>query len=462
MNAKRRQKNTSPPKAATPAPKQSFLRREWPLVLFPVLVVAALAVLYLANRSLQNQFARPPKPKFQATPVEARTDAGLDNQDAALIPAESASAANDTTPPQPPTAMSDQADRMRALRALRETAGAKARPLGPGAMTHQRASQDLEPVAVLLGELRQAARTQDHARIKQIMRDLVAMGDDAVIPLSEIVSSGKDETALWAADALARIGTPAATTALLDTLEYTKDGSYKEQLAKRASNISNHDSWPVLLDAVQDSKDATVQRAASASLSGMADAPVVDEIVARYDAALTEEDAARLARLVSNIDSPKASDSLRALAGDVASVPQDSLQQAAIDALAKIGDPQSVSYLLQKLEASPPGEGSYVFNTVTTIDQPQAHTALLYAAAGNKEVSAEHGRTAAIYALENFPSEETYRLLEQIVAAEDNTAVATAALRTLENIEKREPAVAEKTTSKADAPSMLPFHPLQK
>jgi HEAT repeat protein len=146
----------------------------------------------------------------------------------------------------------------------------------------------------------------------------------------------------------------------------------------------------------------------------------------------------------------------------VASAPQDGLQQAAIDALAKIGDPQSVSYLLQKLEATPPGQNGYVYNTVTTIDQPRALSALLYAAAGNKEVSAEHGRTAAIHALENYPSEETYRLLEQIVAAEDNTAVATAALRTLENIEKTNPGIAEKTTSKADAPSMLPFHPLQK
>jgi HEAT repeat protein len=194
----------------------------------------------------------------------------------------------------------------------------------------------------------------------------------------------------------------------------------------------------------------------------MADAPVVDEIVARYNAALTEEEAARLARLLRNVDSPKASESLRTLAGDVTATPQDPLQQAAIDALAKIGDPQSVNYLLQRLEATPPGQNSYVYNTVTSIDQPEAHSALLYAAAGNKEVSAEQGRTAAIYALENFPSEETYRLLEQIVAAEDNTAVATAALRTLESIEKKQPTIAEKTTSKADSTSTLPVHPLQK
>jgi len=462
MDTKRRQKKKPKPQAATPTPKGSFLKREWPLLLFPALVLAALAMLYLTNQSLQERLARTTNTQPEATHADDGTgDASPDDAQISPIPAGSGDTADATTPAQPPTATSDRADRIDAIRTMRSR-NADARRLDPDSLMGAATSQEREPVAVLLGALRHAVDTKDHARIKQIMRDLVAMGDDAVMPLAELVSSGRDETALWAADALARIGTPAATTALLDTLELVKDGFYKEQLAKRASNISNHDSWPTLLDALQDSKDPTVQRAAASSLSGMADTPVVDEIVARYDTAATPEEAARLAQVVSNIDSPGASESLRSLAGDVASVPQDPLQQAALDALAKIGDPQSVSYLLQKLEASAPGENSYVYNTVTTIEQPQAHAALLYAAAGNKEVSAEQGRTAAIYALGNYPSEETYRLLQQIVAAEDNTAVATAALRTLENIEKREPAIAEKTTSKADTTSLLISHPLQK
>ncbi len=86
-----------------------------------------------------------------------------------------------------------------------------------------------------------------------------------------------------------------------------------------------------------------VHRAAGASLSRMADTPVLDEIVARYDAALTEEEAARLAQLVRNISSPQASESLRALAGDVSSPALDGLQQAAIEALANVGDAPSVN-----------------------------------------------------------------------------------------------------------------------
>jgi len=458
-NKRQKQKNTTGSKTATPVEKKSLLRREWPLLLYPALVLMALAVLYTANRSLQDRLSRSGNPQRDGqdttvTPGQVHRT----NPNPRLPGDDSASTTQSQTPSDRQAGFSGQTERARALAAFRRRANAEAQPTttGTGAELH------LEPAARLLGSLRQAIATQDHARIKQCMNDLLALGDEAVASLAEIVASGKDETTLWAAEALARIGTPGAATVLLDTLEQVKDGPYKEQLAKRASSISNHDSWPVLLDAIQDTQDPTVQRAAAASLTGMADTAVVDEIVARYDAAQTQEEADLLAQTLGNIDSPEAGASLRALAGDVSVPAQDGLQAAAIAALAEIGDPQSVNYLLQRLEASAPGQGSSLYNTITTIDDPQAQSALLYAAAGSKEVSAERGRTAAICALENYPSTETCQLLEQIVAREDNTAVVTAALRTLESIEKKQPAVVETATSKADTTSLLSTHPLQK
>jgi len=160
--------------------------------------------------------------------------------------------------------------------------------------------------------------------------------------------------------------------------------------------------------------DATVARAASASLARMADTPVLDEIMARYEAAATETEMQRLTQLVAGIQSPQATDALLSLAGDIASAPQDGLQQAAIDALANVGDAQCLSHLLQRLEAAAPGEGTAIYNSITRVSNPDVHSQLLYAAVGNKEVSAEYGRTAAIEALRNYPSEETVALLERI------------------------------------------------
>jgi len=441
-----------------------LLKREWPLLLFPALVLIALSVLYTAHRALREEMANsgsrpgmtPNLPPTTSGPTEPNGDSfGLGTD-------EVATSTQGPSPSDPQTAP-DQPRQVYARPVPPRPGNADARQANlPGAADSGGESQDGLTVTQLVGTLRQALQLNDHARIKQVMNDLVAMGDEAVLDLGEIVASGTDETALWAAEALARIGTPAAAAALLDTLAQVRDGEYKEQLAKRASNISNHDSWPVLLDAIQESKDPAVQRAAATSLGRVADTPVIDEIVARYDAALTPEEADVLAQVVSNISSPEASASLRALAGSVSATTLDSLQKAAIDAMAEIGDAQSVNYLLQKLEATPPGEGGALYNTIASIDQPQAEAALRYAAIGSKEVSAEQGRTAAISALANYPSEETYRLLEQIVESEDNAAVVSAALRVLETIEKKEPAVAERATSKADATNMLPVDPLQK
>ena len=58
MDNKRRQKNTTQPKATTPVEKKRLLRKEWPLLLYPALALAALAVLYTVNRSLQEELVR--------------------------------------------------------------------------------------------------------------------------------------------------------------------------------------------------------------------------------------------------------------------------------------------------------------------------------------------------------------------------------------------------------------------
>ncbi len=459
-----RRKKTPATETDKQAKTKSFIKSEWPLFLYPALVIAAIALLQLVNRSMEKDLSPSQGPGQRgvspnsgpAEPDGSRPLEATSAQDGSTLPLDTFVQSPEAAPAPGEESMADRLRTIEAMRRRAEAAAAAGGALGGGP------AQELDGVDAIVANLRQALRAQDHSRIKQAMSELVALGDEVVGPLSEIVASGKDETAVWAAEALARIGTPTATAALFDTLSMIKDGTYKEQIAKTASNITNHDSWPLLLDTLQDTKDVTVQRAAGASLSRMADTPVVDEIIARYDAALTEEEAARLAQLVSNISSPGAGESLRTLAGEVSSAPVDGLQQAAIDALANVGDAQSVNYLLSRLEASPPGEGGALFDTISHISVAQAHSSLLYAAAGNKAVSAEQGRTAAIYALENYPSAETCSLLEQIVATEDNAAVVSAALRTLENIQKAVPSAVEKATSKADPGIILPLDPLQK
>jgi HEAT repeat protein len=450
-----------PPETAT---GKSRIPSEWPLLVYPVLFLGTLVVLYVVNRSIDKELPTPlgqQQTKQQPTVTPSRSGP---------IDSESSAAASRRT-----KLAAGLAGR---LPLSDVTAGAGVNPTGgrdnestgkPGRtstaadkMRHTVDLSQLQGPAKTVAMLRLAVEERDHAKIKQCLAELVAMGDAAVVPLDELIANDQGDTALWAASALARIGTPTAASTLLDRLSQTEAGTYKEELGKRVSSIGNHDSWPLLLDTMMQSDDTTVVRAAGMSLSTMADVPIIDEVIARYDAASTETELDRLSQLVRNIRSPKATESLLSLAGNASSAPQDGLQKAAIEALAKVGDAQCVSHLLRRLEACPPGQDTQIFNAITQIDSPEAQASLLYAAAGNKEVSAGHGQTAAIYALKNYPNEQTVALLERITAQEQNEKVLTAAIRTLDDIKQSPHAVAAKADSLQRSEQMLPFKPVEK
>ena len=458
----RRKKNTGSSETPTPRSHRYGIRSEWPLLIYPALFLMTLVLLYAVNRSIESDLATPSTEGHaphgttttsgdsghgSSTTVVEGGRQGLPSD--SMIPSHQSGQAPQTPPDRPP-----QSDRT--VDSAGRTALVADRTTQPMNFDHLPAPQRM------LALLQVAIAENNHARIKECLRELVAMGDAAVVPLNDLVLNADDETSLWAAEALARIGTPMATSALLDTLSQTKEGPYKEELGKRISIISNHDSWPLLLDSVVLTGDPVVVRAAAASLSRMADTPIVDEIVGRYDAATTEAELERLSQLMSNIQSPGATEALLSLAGRVSSTPQDSLQQAAVDALAKIGDSQCVSHLLQRLEATPPGQESQIFNAVTRIKSPEAQASLLYAAAGNKEVSAAYGRSAAIQALKNYPNEQTVALLEQIVAQEDNERVLAAATRTLDEIRRAPHAVTAKADPLLKSDDLLPGTPRTK
>lgn len=455
MKSNRRDKKNATASPAPVAHPQGGKRFEWPLLAFPAALLATLLALYMVNRSIQRQ--------GPMTSVQG------DANGVAAAKAPDLPAVADSTKRASKTRMNSEAHgnlpRTEELPAV--TQGEEE----PEAGTHQHVaqeptsrrttSQELDVPGQIVLLLQEAIEQKDHARIKQCLDDLVALGDQAIAPLTQVIAGEQGEAGIWAAEALARIGTPLATSTLLDTLAQVKEGLYKEELGKRVAGIGNHDSWPVLLDNILNTSDATVLRAAGDSLSRMADTPVIDEMLARFDGATSERDMERITQIISNIRSSKATDSLISLAGDVASTPQDPLAKAAVEGLGKIGDPQAISYLMRKLEAAPPGEGGYLVNTISQVKEPQAYDALLYAAAGNKEVSAENGRTAAIYALGNYPDARTISLLEQI-ATEENARVAAAATRTLDDLRRTSPHVVANAQSLVKKDLYVPTETLKK
>lgn len=454
MRTKHPKKQAQPTETVPSTTPRLGLRPDWALLLYPASILGALVVLYVMSRSIEREL---PMPLDQvdagqavstsdgSDPFASTTGAG-ENGSVAIpaLPVGHVQIPDGTILPTAQNAVETDITQSAGIGAL-ETIDL----------------DGLEGPARIAAMLHNAVQQKDHTLIKRCLEELVAQGDEAVACLIDMVNNG-GQAGLWAAEALARIGTPAAATALLDTLAQTEEGQFKEDLAGRVAGITNHDSWPLLLDTMLQTADAVVARAAGDSLAQMADTAVIDEIVARYEAATTDAEIESLARLVSNIECSQATNALLSLAGDVTDAVQDSLQQAAIDALSNIGDAQCVSYLLRRLEATTPGEGTSVYNAITQISSQEGYAQLLYAAAGNKEVSAEYGQTAAIEALANYPCEETSALLERLIEEGSNNKVITAASRALESIQKSPYAVTASAEALDKSEQMLPIASITK
>ncbi len=432
-------------KAAPTAAGRSF-RFDWAILLYPASILAALVVLYAMSRSIERE-SSVPHDREAAQQAVSVSDASLQSQ---MPPG--------TPENRPETALfGPSGEQPGQVHPVSQSTSVASIPQDTSTSEVDAVDfANLEGPAAVVAMLRRAVQQGDHAQIKQYIDELVALGDDAVVSLGELVNI-QGQAGLWAAEALARIGTPAATAALLDTLAQTEDGQFKEDLGTRIAGIANHDSWPLLLDTLLQTEDAAVARAAVDSLARMADTPVMDEILARYENATTDAEVECLVQLISNVQSSAATNALLSLAGDVTSPIQDCLQQAAIDALAKVGDSECASYLLRRLEATTPGEGASIYNAITQINNQDAYAQLLYAAAGNKEVSAESGQTAAIEALANYPCEETCVLLERIVAEGSNEKVVTAASRTLDAIGRGPYAITASAESFERSEQMFPI-----
>ncbi|RPJ32361.1 MAG: HEAT repeat domain-containing protein, partial [Planctomycetaceae bacterium] len=369
MKSIRRNKKSSTPSPAAPAcPQGRGKQFEWPLLAFPAALLATLVALYVVNRSIQHQ--------GPVRPVDTES-AGLAARISSTRAPDLMAVTDDSTGRAPRRRIDSEAGDLSQM-AERPPLAQEAQ--GREAVTrevvteegtgHRGGLQAMDSTGRIILMLQEAIQEKDHARIKQCLDELVALGDRAIAPLTQVIAREQGEAGMWAAEALARIGSPLATSTLLETLTQIKEGQYKEELAKRVAGINNHESWPVLLDNVLTTADSTVLRAAGEALARMADTPILDELIARFDGATDVRDTERIAQLIGNIHSSRATDSLISLAGDVASAPQDALARAAVEALGKTGDPQAISYLLRKLEATPPGESGYLVNTISQIKEP--------------------------------------------------------------------------------------------
>ena len=264
---------------------------------------------------------------------------------------------------------------------------------------------------------------------------LISRGNAALPQLLAILTNTDNTVDMrLAAEALAKLGSPEAVNAIYHALGALQDGDLKEEICRLASCVTNRESADVLMEILTLAQDRSLIRASEYALGHMVDSAMLSAFAKAYDAngdAVIKE---RVLNLVRNTCSPDAESALIDLAGPLKTPPSEPLARAALEGLSHIGTATATDNLLQRLESVPADRTRDIFNVITQVSgTDESRAQLQYAAMGNKQVSGDQTRVAAIYGLGNYPDGET-RIFVQQLLQDSNTVIRAAAQRTLNNM----------------------------
>lgn len=243
--------------------------------------------------------------------------------------------------------------------------------------------------ASVVDRIAQAMEGQTAALRLEAVRLLGALADPRAIPaLTRALGDGSAEVVSEAAEALSRLGT-AATPALTAALETGNDAA--RRFAARALGRSPGAAVVDALALALKDRDAEVRRAAARSLGEHRDPASLDALlVALRDASAAV--AQEAATAVGRIGDPRAVDLLiHAALGQTGA----GANLATIQALAALGDPRALGFLLQRLDHPDPKLVAAAAAALGSFKDPGAVDALI----GTLEHAHETVRVAAAQSL---------------------------------------------------------------
>jgi len=251
-----------------------------------------------------------------------------------------------------------------------------------------------------------------------IAGELVALGDDAVPLLIEMVSYGDRAIELEALRVLSRIGTPKAlAVALGKTLSGTRYESEAMKLIDAFSDVTNPAVSSLLVKIIGETQDRQLNMEIGVILSGMEGSAVVGALAAVMEE--TEDQSYRqdCAEIMAGLCRPS---NILALEEVLETSKDDFVKLAASLALANIGNQMACDVLLDFAGTARERDNFYA-QAISRVRSPYGQTALLNILK-TPENSTEV-RVAAAEALGHYKSELVKNELVNLVSAEKNAAV---------------------------------------
>ncbi len=252
------------------------------------------------------------------------------------------------------------------------------------------------------------------------------------------LQKGTQEQRLAAIDDLVRLGTPQAVEELMAFIGTLGDGDFKEEAVRRASMIANRDAVPTFLGLITTTQDMGVLRVAQEVFARLAEAESLQTILDAYDSSTDPVVRERLVRSVGSVSNEMAAPVLMQVLSDLSLPASDGMIRSSAEALRQIGTAPAVDALIERINSDPSEESrSLLTAELGLVRNPLAEASLQTAAGGNSKFGeTPDARTAAIWALVNYPSAETQERLQSL-QADTNVQVSFAAAEALKAIERR-------------------------
>lgn len=197
-------------------------------------------------------------------------------------------------------------------------------------------------------QLKDAVARKDSAEIDASLGRLISKSDESIGELQAIFQSdADDDTKEFAGEALAKIGTEAATRALVGAIRRT-GGQLRDNLLHELRGLSNTSACGPLVEALRDLKDMPLHRECRTVLLEMNSRVPAETLVAAMQNTTTEEERIALAFTISMIHSEAAVPVL----AEAGRSRDDLLATRSFMGLARIGGATALAELL-KLATSP-------------------------------------------------------------------------------------------------------------
>lgn len=267
------------------------------------------------------------------------------------------------------------------------------------------------------------------------IREYAAKNPGAHAELATLAKRPDADTALLGAHGLAGLGTPEAAVELVAAIQGAAHGVGKRELSAALGTFNSPGTAQLFLGLLGTSEDREVLAGAEKALSNVADAPVVQDILQRYEASNSSTERENLLAALRHMQTASCVPALLDIVNQQKVISTtDPIGLAAVDTLGIIGNAVAVSNLFAHLTNVREGGSSPIYDAIGRVSNPESLPLIASVAYGQVPGISLYSRMAAVQALGNYNAQQAQPALNWLIENDPSAGIREAAAGALKRV----------------------------